>query len=137
MTVSKPSTDVIVLDKDSSGRIAVAFPYDPLWVEKVRTIEGRRWHPFPLVIASPETIGTKQSQKAHHASCITVHSLQHSFTTHLLEGGTDLRYIQELLGHAHSKTTEIYPAAICSGVYTHVSTQSIGRIKSPLDSLNL
>jgi len=48
--------------------------------------------------------------------------------THILEGGTDLRYIQEILGHKSSKTTEIY---------THVSTKNIGRIKSPLDSLNI
>lgn len=59
---------------------------------------------------------------------VTVHSLRHSFATHLLEGGTDLRYIQEILGHKHSETTEIY---------THVSTKSIGKVKSPLDSLNL
>lgn len=67
-------------------------------------------------------------QKAGIKKEITVHSLRHSFATHLLEGGTDLRYIQEILGHAHSKTTEIY---------THVSTKSICKIQSPLDSLDL
>ena len=46
-------------------------------------------------------------------------------------------YIQELLGHTHSKTTEIYPAVMNSGVYTHVSTKSLGQIMSPLDTLSL
>jgi integrase/recombinase XerD len=56
----------------------------------------------------------------------TVHTLRHSFATHLLENGTDIRLIQKLLGHKNIKTTLIY---------THVSKSSIQNIESPLDSL--
>ncbi|VDN47079.1 Integrase/recombinase-related protein [Petrocella atlantisensis] len=64
--------------------------------------------------------------KAGIQKSVTFHSLRHSFATHLLESGVHLRYIQELLGHSSSKTTEIY---------THVSVKSIMNIKNPLDQL--
>ncbi|MFC5532545.1 tyrosine-type recombinase/integrase [Cohnella yongneupensis] len=57
---------------------------------------------------------------------VSLHSLRHSFATHLLEGGIDIRYIQELLGHRNVQTTEIY---------THVAVKNIKNIKSPLDTM--
>ncbi len=59
---------------------------------------------------------------------VTVHTLRHCFATHLLERGTDIRYIQELLGHQSSKTTEIY---------THITQRGLGKIKSPLDNFDI
>lgn len=65
-------------------------------------------------------------QKCHINKPVSLHWLRHSYATHLLENGTDLRYIQEILGHSSSRTTEIY---------THVSTKSIQNITSPFDYL--
>ncbi len=57
---------------------------------------------------------------------LTLHSLRHSFATHLLENGTDIRYIQEILGHNSPKTTMIY---------THVSERNLQNIKNPFDTI--
>lgn len=99
--------------------------YYKAYKPKVWLFEGQ--HPGSQYSAKSLQSVLKQAlQKANIIKPVTLHWLRHSYATHLLEGGTDLRYIQELLGHKSSKTTEIY---------THVSTKQIQQIKSPFDSL--
>lgn len=77
---------------------------------------------------SVQSILRRSLIKASIKKPATIHTLRHSFATHLLEDGTDLRYIQNLLGHNSPKTTEIY---------THVSTKAISKIQSPIESLSI
>ena len=78
-----------------------------------------------LSIRSAQSIFEKALHKAGIQKDISIHSFRHTFATHLLENGTDIRYIQALLGHSSIRTTERY---------THIAKSSILNIKSPLDT---
>ena len=120
----------------SKGKKDRIVPLSPLILEGLRayykTFRPQQW------LFEGQKAGQQYSEKSlqnvlkqslYKASIkkpVTLHWLRHSYATHLLENGTDLRYIQELLGHSSSRTTEIY---------THVSTKSIQNIVSPFDTL--
>lgn len=96
------------------------------------------YHPVDLLFEGPG--GKRYSQRSvnlvTHRSAflagiskrVSPHTLRHSFATHLLEQGVDIRYIQALMGHESSKTTERY---------THVTTRGFSKIRSPLDTLKI
>ena len=93
---------------------------------KVWLFEGSQGNPYSATsLQKVFALALKRSGVQKDA---TLHTLRHSFATHLLERGTDLRYIQSLLGHSSSKTTEIY---------THITTKGFEKIRSPLDDLDL
>lgn len=101
----------------------------PMLEDWLRTGCGREYLFEGIMAGRPLT--KRSIQKIYDSSCMKVgadrkggmHSLRHSFATHLLEQGIDLRYIQELLGHKSSKTTEIY---------THVAANKLLEIRSPV-----
>jgi len=126
----------IVIIKNSKGKKDRIVPLSPKILEMLRDyykihkpknylFEGQTvGHPYDQ--RSLQLVLKQALKKTGISKPVTLHWLRHSYATHLLENGTDLRYIQELLGHSSSKTTEIY---------THVSTKSIQLIKSPFDDL--
>lgn len=96
------------------------------WKPKTWLFEGKEGVQYSST--SVREIIKNAARRAGIIKNITPHMLRHSFATHLLESGTDLRYIQVLLGHSSTKTTEIY---------TQVAINNIKGIESPFDSLNL
>jgi len=126
----------IVLLKNAKGKKDRITPLSPIILEMLRNYyngyKPKTWLFEGQIVGEQYSEQSLQSvlkqalQKAGNTKPVTLHWLRHSYATHLLESGTDLRYIQELLGHSSSKTTEIY---------THVSTKSIQQIKSPFDDL--
>lgn len=91
-----------------------------------RLFEGPGGQPYSE--SSLRQILHKAAKKAGIRKAVRLHMLRHSFATHLLEAGTSTRYIQVLLGHESSKTTELY---------THVSKFALDKIQSPLDQLEI
>lgn len=130
------SKRMVVVIRNGKGRKDRIVPLSPKILEQLR--EYFRMYRPAVFLFEGQRAGTAYDERSLQQVLkqalvrtgiqkpVTLHWLRHSYATHLLESGTDLRYIQELLGHSSSKTTEIY---------THVSTHAIGKIRSPFDSL--
>jgi integrase/recombinase XerD len=109
-----------------NGKILEMFrEYYKVYKPKIYLFEGQTIGK-PYDSRSLQLILKQALQKVGITKPVTLHWLRHSYATHLLESRTDLRFIQELLGHNSSKTTEIY---------TCVSIKNIQQIKSPFDDL--
>lgn len=98
----------------------------------ILTLDKNEKYLFPsnagptISVRNIQKLVQKAAARAGIKKRVSPHVLRHSFATHLLEGGTDIRLIQELLGHSQLSTTQIY---------THVSSEQISKIKSPFDTV--
>lgn len=106
----------------SQRALLIMREYYRVYTPKVYLFEGSNGQPYSA--RSVQNVVKLAAFRAGIGKRITPHSLRHSFATHLLENGTDLRYIQNLLGHNSPKTTMIY---------THVSDIAVQKIRNPFD----
>lgn len=123
-------TVLVKQGKGEKDRVVMVDPTLAIELRQWEALNRGKQYLFEGAVAN-QPLSTRTIQKIYESACARVgapprggiHSLRHSFATHLLEQGVDLRYIQVLLGHASSKTTE---------VYTHVATHVIAQIRSPI-----
>lgn len=108
----------------SQKALAILREYYRVYTPKVYLFEGSGGQRYSA--RAVQNVVKIAVTRAGIAKRITPHSLRHSFATHLLENGTDLRYIQNLLGHNSPKTTMIY---------THVSEMAVQKIRNPFDTI--
>ncbi len=106
----------------STKILALLKEYYAIYKPKTYIFEGQFGEQYSS--RSAQSVLHQSAKKAGITKKISLHTLRHSFATHLLENGTDLRYIQDLLGHSSPKTTMIY---------THVSSTSLKNIINPFD----
>ena len=127
---------LVVNIKQSKGRKDRSVPLSIKMVDELERYK-KQYRPYEWLFENPtrdgpihartlQNVFNESVRKAGITQHATFHSLRHSYATHLMESGVDIRIIQELLGHASSKTTEIY---------THVSRVTLQNIQNPLDDL--
>ncbi len=126
----------VIFIHQSKGKKDRLVPVSEKTIEMLRTyyVKYRPQHYLfegqepgtPYSEKSIESVMKMAREKSGIKKDVTLHWLRHCYATHLMENGTDVRIIQELLGHKSSKTTEIY---------THVSTRSLQQVRSPFDDM--
>ena len=130
------STEMRIVAKSlihrGARQIALNFPYNTRVRDHLKKLDGVKWtrtHKGGSYSSGSAQKVLKRSVKAAGIDRnITLHTLRHSYATHLLESGVGLRYIQEILGHSNPKTTMLY---------THISGKRLGEVRSPIEDLNI